>query len=208
MIGVRVGEEQELPSNKGGRLELFEYIKNYGIIFEHVRLFSGIESDYYYDLRKVSHHPYGLRLIAGQLLEIIKKTEAKSIGGLASAAIPLSTAIVLEDSNFGDYRNSLTGFYVREVPKDHGLMKQIEGMIRNPVAIVDDVLTSGNSIKKAIDAVEENGYSVAGVVCILDRQEKGVANVLVQNGIKYTSLFNHSDFKPYIDHKLRLMGKK
>ncbi|MGH9986341.1 MAG: hypothetical protein ACRD8W_20555, partial [Nitrososphaeraceae archaeon] len=65
-----------------------------------------------------------------------------------------------------------------------------------------DVLTSGKSIKKAMDAVEEHGYKVAGVVCILDRQEKGVENVLTQNGIKYTPLFKHSDFKPFIDQKL------
>jgi len=53
-----------------------------------------------------------------------------------------------------------------------------------------------------MDAVEEHGYNVAGVVCILDREEKGVENVLKQNGVKYTPLFNHSDFKPFIDQRL------
>lgn len=200
MIGVKVGEE--MPSSKRGRLELFEYIKNNGIAFEHVRLFSGVETDYYYDIRRVSLHPYGLSLIVDQLLEEVKKFHAKSVGGMASAAIPLSTAIMLKDSNFGMYKNSLTSFFVREMRKDHGLMKQIEGMIIDPVVVVDDVLTSGKSIQKAMDAVEEHGYNVAGVVCILDREEKGIENVLKQNGVKYTPLFKHSDFKPFIDQRL------
>jgi orotate phosphoribosyltransferase len=189
------------------RLELFEYIKENGIVFGPVRLFSNVESNYYYDLRRISLDPEGLGLVVGPLLEEVKKFGAKSVGGLASAAIPLSTALIMKDSNFGEYKNSLRSFFVREVRKDHGLMKQIEGMIEDPVVIVDDVLTSGKSIKKAIDAVEEHGYSVSGVVCILDREETGVTNELKKNGIKYTPLFRHSDFKPFIDQKVDEMAK-
>lgn len=206
MIGMRVGEE-EMPSSKRGRLELFEYIRDNAIVFEHVRLYSNVESDYYYDFRRVSLDPKGLKLITGQLLKEVKKFNAKSVGGLANAAIPLSTALILKDSNFGEYEHGLTSFYVRPERKDHGLMKQIEGMIKDPVVIVDDVLTSGRSIKKAIDAVEEHGYRVVGVVCILDREEERVTNVLKQNGIKYTPLFKHSHFKPFIDQKLNEMTK-
>ncbi|MGH9987701.1 MAG: hypothetical protein ACRD8W_27480, partial [Nitrososphaeraceae archaeon] len=140
---MKVGEG-EIPSSSsrrggggGGRLELFEYIKKHGIVFEHVRLYSGIETDYYYDLRRVSNDPYGLSLIVGQLLKEVKKCGAKSVGGLASAAIPLSTALILKDSDFGMCEKSLTSFFVREVRKDHGLMKQIEGKIKDPVVIVD-----------------------------------------------------------------------
>lgn len=205
MIGVKV--EEEMPSSKSGRLELFEYIRDNAIVFEPVRLHSNIESNYYYDFRRLSLTPIGLNLITVQLLKEVKKFHAKSVGGLANAAIPLSTALILKDSNFGEYKNTLTSFFVREERKDHGLMKKIEGMITDPVVIIDDVLTSGRSIKKAIDAVREHGYRVAGVVCILDREEKGVANELTQNGIKYTSLFKHSDFKPFIDQKLSEMAK-
>lgn len=73
--------------------------------------------------------------------------------------------------------------------------------------IVDDVMTIGRSILKAgIEAVIEHGYHVAGVVCILDREETGITNVLKQNGVKYTSLFKHSDFK-FIDQKLKKRAK-
>lgn len=205
MIGVRVG--QELPSSNKMRLELFEYIKDNGIVFGRVRLFSNVQSSYYYDLRRVSLDPYGISLIVGPLLEEVKKFNAKSVGGLVSAAIPLSQALIIRDSNFGEYKNALHSFYVREERKDHGLMKKIEGSILDPVVIVDDVMTTGRSIMKAIEAVIEHGYHVAGVVCILDREEKGITNVLKQNGVKYTSLFKHSDFKPFIDQKLKKMAK-
>ncbi|MGH9974642.1 MAG: orotate phosphoribosyltransferase [Nitrososphaeraceae archaeon] len=207
MIGMKVGEE--IPFSKRGRYaELFGFIKNNAIVFEHVRLYSNVESDYYYDLRRVSLHPKGINLVVDPLLEQVKKFDVKSVGGLANAAIPLSTALVIKDSNRGEYENALTSFYVREVRKDHGLMKQIEGMIKDPVVIVDDVLTSGNSIKKAIDAVEGHGYRVSGVVCILDREETRVRNVLKENGIKYTSLFKHSEFKPFIEQKLNEKAKR
>jgi orotate phosphoribosyltransferase len=196
-----------MPSSERSRRELFEFVKNNGIVFGPVTLYSKIESNYYYDLRRVSLAPEGLNLIVGPLLEEVRKFNAKSVGGLASAAIPLSTALVMKDSNCGEYKNSLTSFFVRGERKDHGLMKQIEGMIVDPVVVVDDVLTSGKSMQKAIDAVMEHGFHVAGAVCILDREETGVTNVLKQNGMKYTSLFKHSDFKPFIDQRLNEMAK-
>jgi orotate phosphoribosyltransferase len=205
---LKVVEERDRPTRDNSRLKLFEYIKNNAIIFEHVKLYSKVETDYYYDLRRVSLHPEGIKLLSEVLLKAVKRFKVKSVGGLANAAIPLSTALVMMDSNYGMYKDSLTSFYVREARKDHGLMKQIEGMIRNPVVIVDDVVTSGQSIKKAMDAVMQHGYDVSGIVCVLDREETRVENVLNANGVPYTKLFKHSDFKPFIDQKLKEMAEE
>jgi orotate phosphoribosyltransferase len=65
--------------------------------------------------------------------------------------------------------------------------------------IVEDVMTTGNSIKQAMDAVMERGVSVNSVVCVIDREDP--RNVLKDN-IKYSSLFTHSDFKEFIEGKL------
>jgi orotate phosphoribosyltransferase len=74
------------------------------------------------------------------------------------------------------------------------------------VVIVDDVLTSGKSVMSAIEAVNKEGYSVKGVVFVVDREE-GIGerkpNLLKQNNIKYSSLFKHSDFKTFIEEELR-----
>ena len=92
-----------------------------------------------------------------------------------------------------------SGFYVRKSLKQHGLQKKIEGNLQDPVVIVEDVMTTGNSIKQAMDAVMERGVSVNGVVCVIDREDP--RNVLKDN-IKYSSLFTHSDFKDFIEGKL------
>ena len=103
----------------------------------------------------------------------------------------------------GKYRKGLNGFFIRKNPKKHGLENKIEGILEPPIVIVDDVVTSGQSVKDAIDAVNAAGYSVKGVVCVIDREEEGTVNVLKQNNISYSSLFKHSDFKSFIEDRLK-----
>lgn len=191
-----------MSSRNERRFKLMEFIKTHGIVFQHVQLFSKIESDYYYDLRKVSLDGYGASLIADLMLEEVKKFGAKSVGGLAAGSIPISTALIMKDSNFGEYSNGLRQFFVRKERKEHGLQKRIEGEVIDPVVIVDDVLTSGRSIMEAIEAVRTEGHDVKGVVCIIDREENSTPNVL-KDKVKYTSLFKHSDFKHFIDQRLK-----
>ena len=69
--------------------------------------------------------------------------------------------------------------------------------------ILEDVITSGKSVANAIDALLQEGYRVNSVVCVLDRQEESITNILKQRDISYISLFEHSEFKPYIEERLR-----
>jgi orotate phosphoribosyltransferase len=66
-------------------------------------------------------------------------------------------------------------------------------------------VTSGQSIKDAIDAVNDEGFSVNGVVCVIDREEEGTVNVLKENNIRYSPLFQHSEFKAFIEERLRVI---
>jgi orotate phosphoribosyltransferase len=52
--------------------------------------------------------------------------------------------------------------------------------------------------------VNAEGFSVKSVVCVIDREEEGTVNVLKQNNIRYSALFQHSEFKPFIEERLRL----
>jgi orotate phosphoribosyltransferase len=69
--------------------QLVEIIKNNGIVFQWITLSSNIQSDYYYDLKKILHDQESLHLIAGSLLEQAIKCGVKSIGGLELGSIPL-----------------------------------------------------------------------------------------------------------------------
>jgi len=180
--------------------QLVEIIKNNGIVFQRITLTSNIQSDFYYDLKKILHDQESLHLIAGSLLEQAIKYNVKSIGGLELGSIPLTTAVLMLAWDKGV---NLTGFTVRKNVKKHGLQKKIEGIVREPIMILEDVITSGKSVANAIDALLQEGYRVNSVVCVLDRQEESITNILKQRDISYISLFEHSEFKPYIEERLR-----
>jgi len=180
--------------------QLVEIIKNNGIVFQQITLTSNIQSDFYYDLKKILHDQESLHLIAGSLLEQAIKYNVKSIGGLELGSIPLTTAVLMLAWDKGV---NLTGFTVRKNVKKHGLQKKIEGIVREPIMILEDVITSGKSVANAVDALLQEGYRVNSVVCVLDRQEDSITNILKQRDISYISLFEHSEFKPYIEERLR-----
>jgi orotate phosphoribosyltransferase len=180
--------------------QLVEIIKNNGIVFQRITLTSNIQSDFYYDLKKILHDQESLHLIAGSLLEQAIKYNVKSIGGLELGSIPLTTAVLMLAWDKGV---NLTGFTVRKNVKKHGLQKKIEGIVREPIMILEDVITSGKSVANAVDALLQEGYRVNSVVCVLDRQEESITNILKQRDISYISLFEHSEFKPYIEERLR-----
>jgi orotate phosphoribosyltransferase len=204
MMGV-VGEE--MPQSDSKRHSLMEFIRKHGIVFEHVKLSSNVETEYYYDIKKVALHPKGIDLLGELLLREIAKYEPKSIGGLEMGAIPLATAVMIKSTGVRKYNVGLDSFFIRKSPKTHGLEKKIEGKLTTPAIILDDVITSGQSVMDAINAINDQGHNVKAVVCVIDREEEGTPNVLKKRKIKYSSLFKHSEFEPFIEEGLRKKQK-
>lgn len=191
-----------LIENQLKRQELMEIIKRNGIIVsgQPIILSSGERSNYYYDLKMVLTDPVGATLIGELLYDIIaREFRAKSVGGLEMGAIPISTAIIISSIR----RSSSAGisqFIVRRNIKTHGSGKKVEGHLIEPVVVVDDVMTKGNSVIHAIEAVRSEGYSTAGVVLVIDRE---VTHNTLKDRVKCLSIFTHSDFKGFIDTKLK-----
>jgi len=77
------------------------------------------------------------------------------------------------------------------VSKGHGTMRKIEGHLKegSRVAIVDDVLTTGGSVMKAIEAVEAVNCKVVKVIVLVDRNEGG-SDRLKEEGYDFTSILN------------------
>ena len=109
-------------------------------------------------------------------MDYLDGTEGNSVGGPASAAIPLVTAAAVV-SHLAS--NPFVAFFVRPQAKDHGTNQSIEGSLTpgSSVAIVDDVCTSGNSIFTTIEAVEKLDCKVVKVIVILDRDQGGSAKI-------------------------------
>ena len=116
-------------------------------------LSSGATSTFYIDVRKTSLHPEGLRWISRMFFEALEGDRVTAVGGLTLGADPLVAGVVLYSAEVG---RPLEGFLVRRNSKDHGLRSEVEGNLagHKRVAILDDVITSGES---ALIAAEEIG---------------------------------------------------
>jgi len=142
-------------------------------------LASGAWSPYYFDLKLTTlSDPHALRLASEVLLDKIDALGARidAIGGLTSGADPLIVATSLLALQRG---RVLPGFFVRDAQKHHGTERVIEGIVTAGmnVVILDDVITKGNSVLKAIEPVEKIGAHVERVLVLVDREEGGIAFV-------------------------------
>lgn len=137
-------------------------------------LASGARSDLYIDARITAMSPDGLALIGPLALEAIREAawNPDSVGGLTLGADPVSYAIAYASAIAG---TPIRAFTVRKEAKNHGTGKLIEGPFRptDRVVVVEDVITSGGSALRAVEAVRNAGATVAGVISLVDRQEGG-----------------------------------
>jgi orotate phosphoribosyltransferase len=158
-----------------------------------VILSSGKPSHYYIDCRQVTLSAEGAFLTARLILADLAPTPVQAIGGLTLGADPMVAAVAA--LSFAD-RRPFQAFIVRKESKQHGRRRSIEGPELPPgapVAIVDDVATTGGSILKAIQRVrEETDWHIARVLCLVDRQE-GAREALAQAGYDLISLFTGAE---------------
>ncbi|VAX20339.1 Orotate phosphoribosyltransferase [hydrothermal vent metagenome] len=156
-------------------------------------LASGKKSDYYIDCKEVTLDGDGSLLVGKIVFEIIKSWGVSAVGGMELGSVPISTAVSVISALEGA---PLFNFIVRKEAKGHGTGKRLEGRVGpgDRVAVVEDVVSTGGSSLKAIDAIEETGAIVAGLVSIVDR-EMGGAEAFINRGIKYTPIFTISEIR-------------
>jgi orotate phosphoribosyltransferase len=165
-------------------------------------LASGQKSDYYIDCRTTTLHAQGGRLAGLVFYHLIREhmPQAVAVGGLTMGADPLvsntasasawaladceelaslSVELDLESEELSSEPPLIHGFLVRKAEKTHGTARRIEGFLQAgaQVVIVDDVCTTGGSTITAIEATRDAGMIVAGVLCLVDRQQGGRLNI-------------------------------
>lgn len=140
----------------------------------HFTLASGRESQFYIDARLTTMSPEGLSLIGRLGLSTIQQSgwRVDAVGGLTLGADPIAYAISYASANS---MHPLRAFTVRKEAKGHGTGKLIEGPFRahDHVVVIEDVITTGGSALRAIEAIRSAGGTVSGVLAIVDRQEGG-----------------------------------
>ena len=173
---------------------LLELIRREALQRGDFTLASGKQASYYLDCRQVTLHPQGANLIGEGMLELIEQSASlpHAVGGMAIGADPITAAIV---TLAGQRSLPLKGFMVRKEAKGHGTGKQVEGPVEpgQRVVIVEDVITSGGSALKAVDAAEAFGLKVDSVLAIIDRLAGGAA-AFQRRGLTLTTLTTIRDF--------------
>lgn len=150
------------------RERLLELMRQRALKFGSFALASGKISPYYLDSKQVLFHSEAATCLGELLWDATHDLNINAIGGLEVGAIPMTSAAVVRYHQAG---RQLEGFFVRKAAKDHGSGNLIEGVLSpgDAVVIVDDVLTTGGSAMRAVQAVEAIGVTVSRVVCIVDR---------------------------------------
>ena len=152
-------------------------------------LSSGARSQYYVDARRTTMTAEGQRLTGKIAYDLIDEAgwDVTHVGGLTLGADPVTYAIAHHSTARA---RVLDGFTVRKEPKGHGTGQQIEGGLpaEARVVIVEDAVTSGASAIRAIEAVRQHGATVAGVICLVDREEGGRAK-LDELGLRLLAAF-------------------
>ena len=157
-------------------------------------LASGKESDFYVDARLTSLHPEGLTRITEAILERLDP-EVVAIGGPVTGADPIVGAVVAASQGT---TQPLCGFMVRKQPKGHGTRQWVEGLgnLESGAAVcfIEDTVTTGGSLLKAIQHAEEAGLRIAQCLVVVDRQEGGAERIR-EAGYPFQALVTRSDLE-------------
>jgi orotate phosphoribosyltransferase len=167
-----------------------------------VVLASGKESDFFIDCKQTILTAEGHYLVGELMLDALASFEpCEAVAGVELGGCPLASAVSLtshtrslaSDSN----ERPLAAFYVRKEAKDHGTKKLVEGDKALhpgiPVAMLEDVITTGGSTLKAIEKLESAGAKVVGVVALVDRDEGG-REAIEAAGYRVNAITSRRDF--------------
>ncbi len=159
------------------------------------KLVSGRESPYYIDCKPTTNNAEGLALIGEIFFDLIQGLEVDAIGGLTMGADPIAHATSFMSHIKGEPINT---FCVRSKPKDHGTTKMVEGDVQkgDRVIIVDDVITTGGSTIRAIEAARDFGLRVIKVIVLVDREEGG-KEAIEKLGPQVEAIFTLSELKEW-----------
>ena len=161
------------------------------LLYGDFTLASGRKSKYYFDSKKLTLEPRGALFVAQRIVQMLDELEIRYVGGTAYGAIPIASHVAL----FSGLREGepIRAFYHRRKSdaKKHGTKAEAEGKFPPegaPVAILEDVVTSGESLLYAIEKAKDIGCNVTHALTLLDRDEGG-REAVEKAGYKFWSLF-------------------
>ncbi|MEY2826752.1 MAG: hypothetical protein RLZZ122_1116 [Actinomycetota bacterium] len=176
------------------RARLIELIKELAIVHGKVTLSSGLEADYYVDLRRATLHHEAGPLIGRAMVSLLEEngiSHVQAVGGLTMGADPVAAAVMHQAAAQG---KTIDAFVVRKQPKGHGMGRQVEGpdVSGRNVVVLEDTSTTGGSPLTAAEALEKVGAKILAVATVVDR-DTGARQAIESKGYNYLTAITLED---------------
>jgi orotate phosphoribosyltransferase len=156
-------------------------------------LSSGQKSAYYINGKLATLDPIGA-IAVGRLLRQELMPQTQAVAGLTLGADPMVSAISVVSAYEG---SPISALIIRKEAKGHGTQAYIEGPLPptgSTIAVIEDVVTTGQSALKAVHRLQEAGYEVRQVLALVDR-EQGGAKLYQDSGLAFKALFAIPDLQ-------------
>ncbi len=142
---------------------------------------SGATSDEYFDKYLFESDPELLREIAQALVALLPD-QVEAVAGLELGGVPLATVV--------SQLSGLPALFVRKQAKTYGTCRLAEGgeVAGRRLVVIEDVISSGGQVVASCRALRESGAEIAAVVCVLDRESGGAANI-AKEGLELRTAF-------------------
>ena len=180
----------DFPASARRRLLL--ELREHALVIGEVRLTSGAVSQYLIDAKRAILRPAGFGALGELVAWQARSWEADAVGGMTMGADPIACAALAGGAE-------VKAFFVRKEAKQHGLSRRIEGPPLRPgdrCLVVEDVVTTGGSTLRAIEALKEEGHEICGVLAICDRLAGGGDAIQSAAGAPFTALTTIDEVYP------------
>jgi orotate phosphoribosyltransferase len=174
------------------RARLVGELREHGLVIGQVVLTSGRTAQYLIDAKRAILRPAGFLSLAELVADQARTWEATAVGGMTMGADPIACAALAGGAD-------VKAFFVRKEVKSHGLSRRIEGPLLEPgerCMLVEDVVTTGGSTIRALEALRDEGHDVVGVLAICDRLAGGAEAIEAAAGAPFVALTTIDDVYP------------
>src|ERR1700756_1835234 len=151
-----------LDAQTTARERLVSELREHALVIGEVVLTSGKTAQYLVDAKRAVLRPAGFMALAELVAAQAEAWGATAVGGMTMGADPIACAALAGGAD-------VKAFFVRKEVKQHGLSRRIEGPPLDPgerCMLVEDVVTTGGSTIRALEALREEGHAVCGVLAI------------------------------------------
>jgi orotate phosphoribosyltransferase len=181
-----------LDIQTSARARLLAELRAHALVIGEVVLTSGRTAQYLVDAKRAILRPAGFLALAELVAEQARSWNATAVGGMTMGADPIACAALAGGAD-------VKAFFVRKETKAHGLSRRIEGPLLAPderCMLVEDVVTTGGSTVRALEALRDEGHDVCGVLAVCDRLAGGAEAIEQAAGAPFVALTTIDEVYP------------